>query len=902
MRHFAPLSLWILSALSVLALQGAEPSFIRIDQFGYLPAARKIATVADPQTGFDAALQYTPGDTLQVRWDRDLGVVFEGRPRSWRSGATHADSGDRCWLFDFSPLSTEGRYHLYDPASRHRSASFTVGRTVYRAAAIQAARMFFYQRSGFAKRPPYTNARWADAAAHTRSNQDSRARSVTDRGNAATERDLRGGWFDAGDYNKYVTFAWDAMQSLLLAYEEHPEVWGDDHAIPESGNGIPDLLDEIRWEIDWFLRMQLPDGSLLNRVHDAPGSRSASPASADLSERNYGAASTRSTVAGADVLAHGAIVFGSLGRGDSAAYAAELRSAAIRAWQWALANPNVVYTDHFGKGGDSPHSATTYAVWMCRAAAKLYRLTGDATYREYFDANYRKANLFQWNFAYVFEAPLQDALLYYARSPGATASVATDIRNVYGRAIRTGSDNLPRYLNEDDPYQAFSAAGDYTWGSNRWKAEKGGMFAVMATDQIDPANTAEYRHAAAAYLHYLHGVNPLALVYLSNMEAYGTTRSVTEFYHHWFANGTDWDSSLTSSKGPPPGYLSGGANPKFRPDASYNGPRLAPPLDQPPLKAYRDWNTSWPQNSWEVTEPAIYYQAAYLRLLAGFLDDLRPGNGTLLGLAARALVGEGDRAAFPGFSMTGSGAGRILIRVVGPGLAPFGVTGTAADPKLTLFDHSNSPPARKLENDTWEQGDAISVRETAARTGAFPLPGGSRDAAVVTDLDPGSYSVMAENTGARGVALVEVYDASDGKDRERRRLTGLSCRAQVGSGNAILIPGLVVGGTEAITLVIRALGPALRRLGVADPLADPQLTLFADSVALATNDNWEDQADSPRVWLAMRRAGLAELESGSGDAALLVTVPPGNYTVHVAGKGNSAAEGTAVVEIYEVRP
>jgi hypothetical protein len=347
--------------------------------------------------------------------------------------------------------------------------------------------------------------------------------------------------------------------------------------------------------------------------------------------------------------------------------------------------------------------------------------------------------------------------------------------------------------------------------------------------------------------------------------------------------------------------LSGGANPRYRPDASYTGPRLAPPLDQPAMKAYRDWNTSWPQNSWEVTEPAIYYQAAYLRLLAGFLDERVPGNSALVGLAARALVGEGDKAAFPGFSIAGSGNGRILVRVVGPGLTQFGVTGTAADPKLALFDHSTSPPSRRLINDSWEQGDATAVRAAAALTGAFPLSSGSRDAATVADLAPGSYSVMAENGAGVGVGLVEVFDAGDSRDRERRRFTGLSCRAQVGSGSGILIPGIVVGGTETITLVVRALGPALRRLGVSDPLPDPQLTLFADAVPIAANDNWDDQSDSPRVWQAMRRAGLADLDPGSRDAALLVTVPPGNYTVHVSGK-QVGSEGTAVVEIYEARP
>lgn len=885
----------------------ATTPHIHVDQFGYLPDAGKVAVIADPQVGYNAADSFDPGPFMQVRRWHDDTVVLEGAPLAWNGGATHAQSGDRCWHFDFSALTTAGLYYLYSPSAAAGSDRFEIAHDVYRAVAVQAVRMFFYQRSGFAKEKPYVNDRWVDGAAFLRDTQDPKCRLVSDRANPATERDLRGGWFDAGDYNKYVTFTWDAMQALLLAYEENPDVWGDDHAIPESGNGIPDLLDEIKWETDWLLRMQEPSGAVLNRVHDVPNTRpagtSGSPASADQIARAYGAASTMSTVAAADMYAHAAVVFGSLGRGDMDAYAAELRAAAIKAWAWALANPAVAYDDTgFGSRHQAAPSAETFAVWMTRAASKLYVLTGDATYRDYFDANYRKANMFKWNFSYVFEVILQDALLYYGRAPGATPAVVDDIRSVYTGTIVNGGGNLPRHLDSSDAYRAYSDTGDYTWGSSRWKSEKGNMFAVMQVYGLDPANAVHYRDAAAAYIHYLHGVNPIGLCYLTNMAAFGAERSATEMYHHWFGHGTDWDSALTSPKGPPPGYLTGGANPKFKPDASYTGPRLAPPMDQPAQKAYRDWNTSWPQNSWEVTEPAIYYQAAYIRLLANFLDDRAPADAAAVNISSRALIGSGADAIFPGFVVSGATGAKVLIRAVGPTLEAFGVTGFAPDPKLSVFEHRGDDRILKGENDNWTAFSDPDLLETVRQAAsAFKLAGSdTASAALVLDLAPGVYSAQVEDaSGAAGVSLVEIYFPG-GASGESRRLVNLSCRARVGTGGGILIPGITVTGTEFATLLIRAVGPGLATwIDPTSLLADPEIRLMAGSIPIAENNDWQAGPDYPLVHQAAQSVRAFTLPDQSLDAALLVRVPPGSYTIHLSGRGASNT-GIALVEVYHV--
>jgi hypothetical protein len=217
--------------------------------------------------------------------------------------------------------------------------------------------------------------------------------------------------------------------------------------------------------------------------------------------------------------------------------------------------------------------------------------------------------------------PVQDALLHFTTLPGVTAPVATAIRNSKQGSIN-GGDFIGAWNAGTDPYRAYLPDAGYHWGNNQVKGKTGLLFAHQATYGLNLAQAANYRAAAAGYLHYLHGVNPLAMAFLSNMYDYGADNCANEMYHSWFGNGTIYDNALTSPNGPAPGYVTGGANKNFVPDPAYNGPALIPPMNQPVQKSYRDWNTSWPENSWEITEPAIYYQGAYVFLLSRFIRPL----------------------------------------------------------------------------------------------------------------------------------------------------------------------------------------------------------------------------------------------------------------------------------------
>jgi endoglucanase len=554
-----------------------------------------------------------------VRRATDHSVAYSAPCSQWNGGATHAQSGDKAWWFDFSPVTEWGEYYIYDPENDASSPRFRMDTRVYARALRDAVRVFFYQRRGHAKQPPYVPEKWADAASHLHPGQDTECRLVTDPSNISLQRDLHGGWFDAGDYNKYVNFAYSPLSDLLFAYRRNPEIWTDDFGIPESNNGVPDLLDEIKWELDWLLRMQNPDGSVLSKVA-VTGFENASPPSADATPIYYGAASTSATLTAAAVFANASAVFKQAGL---EAYADTLENAAVNAWNWAKANPAVIYTNS-GFASANPE-VTDYDRIMLRLCASvfLYEITGDAEYKNWFESNYATAHAIEWWYWYAFEAPYQDALIHYTTLPGINTTVRNTILSRKQTSIE-GSEFLQAWTAGTDTYRAYVKDEDMVWGSNRVKSHIGILFANQLTYNLDSARATDYRNAAAAYLHYMHGINPLGLVYLTNMGAAGAENSVNQIYHAWFTDGSIWDHAQLSQAGPPPGYVPGGPNRNFAPHPSYSGPPLEPPLNQPAQKAYRDWNSNdWREESWEVTEPSLSYQAAYVHLLSHFVRPLR---------------------------------------------------------------------------------------------------------------------------------------------------------------------------------------------------------------------------------------------------------------------------------------
>ncbi len=590
----------------------AVDAHILIDQFGYRPADPKVAVIRTPKVGYDAAHGFKPGLTYQLRNASDNSVALSAALAPWNGGATESDSGDAGWWFDFSTVSQTGSYYVYDPTNQVRSPKFPIGQAVYANILKAAVRMYYYQRAGIAKKTPYAEACWQDAAAYVGPNQDTQAHDITDPNNAAKVRDMSGGWFDAGDVNKYLTFATVPVHQLLTAYQENPGVFTDDFNIPESGNGVPDVVDEVKWEVDWVKRMQFPDGSVALKVGDTAFVNQ-SPPSIDPSARFYVPSCTSSTIAAAGMYAHASYVYA--GTKPLEADSATLKTAAINAWNNYQSIPNKQ------TGCDSGKVLTAKADWTVDvqnqeavvAAIYLFAITGDAQYGDYVKANYQLLRPYH-DVGWMRYQPHQgQALMFYTTLSAADAALKKSILAAKLADTLAGND-VYGVSATSDLYRNHLA--DYVWGSNQVRANYGNTNTQVATYHIGVSATANYQTRALDTLHYFHGVNPFALVYLSNMYApdLGATSSVNELLHAWYAPNGQWNDAKTSACGPAPGYVPGGPNVGA---AGEGVPATeVPPVGQPAQKSYKDWNGS--DSSWVVNEPGIYYQSAYVQLLSGF--------------------------------------------------------------------------------------------------------------------------------------------------------------------------------------------------------------------------------------------------------------------------------------------
>jgi endoglucanase len=609
---------------------------IVVDQFGYRTGAQKVAVIRDPQTGYDSAVNFTPGTHYSVVNKTTGTAVKQGAPTAWNGGATDSSSGDKAWWFDFSDVTTPGTYTVVDVDKNVRSVEFDIDDNVYRSVLKHAVRMYYYQRAGFAKSAATAGSDWADGASHLGAGQDSQAHAWTAKTDESLVKDLHGGWYDAGDYNKYTAWAAGTVIALLRAYQEHPTAFGDDYGIAESGNGIPDILDEAKWALDWLERMQNSDGSLLCVM----GLGSASPPAAATDPSYYGPATTNASLAGAAVFAYASKIYGARPEASLKTYATDLGTRAVRAWTWAAANPSVIYynNDESKQAGSSGLAAgdqetddSGRLLSKFQASVHLYDLNGDATYRSFAEAN--------WNKVLASSGPTEwdmeraDAAVYFAQLSGVTPSITTAIvnqvtANVANQLAATAGSN-------SDPYRAYLA--NYTWGSNQIKMAQARLFQYLA--RLGSGSNAQNASAAAEdYVHYLHGVNPFGLVYLTNMKRAGAENSATTMFHTWFADGSPkWDEVSSTTPGPAPGFVPGGPNPSFSLDGCCTAPssdsayhcygaaefslcsqNWQPPIGQPNQKSYLQFNSGWPAGSWSVTEPSTGYQAKYVLVLSAY--------------------------------------------------------------------------------------------------------------------------------------------------------------------------------------------------------------------------------------------------------------------------------------------
>ena len=271
-----------------------------------------------------------------------------------------------------------------------------------------------------------------------------------------------------------------------------------------------------------------------------------------------------------------------------------------------------------------------------------------------------------------------------------------------------------------------------------------------------------------------------------------------------------------------------------------------------------------------------------------------PATSRIVNFSARALSGPGGESLIMGFVVAGDGK-NVLVRGIGPTLASFGVANALPDPLLTLSRDSGVIAT----NDDWQAGtDSDAIAIATARVGAFALANRGKDSALLATLDHGVHtmSLARSDSSGAGIALAEVYDTDT---HSAARLVNVSARMKLSAGENALIVGVVIEGNSPKKLLVRGIGPALAQYGVTGTLENPEVAVFSGSTLIASNDNWEESsATAAQTAATFAQVGAFPLPSGGKDAAMVVTLSPGAYTIQVSGLGN--ATGVALVEAYEL--
>lgn len=539
------------AAAPVDAEAASGDAAIRINQAGYLPDGPKIATlVSDSPTPLDWALL-----------DSSDATVATGRTRP--RGFDRA-SGLDVHIADFSAFRGHGAGFRLKVGDR-ASYAFPIGSGIYDGLAVDALSYFYPVRSGIAIDGAVAGAAYARPAGHagTPPNRGDTEVSCVDGRQARViygeaydcdyRLDVSGGWYDAGDFGKYVVNGGIAVAQLMGAYERalnatsgaSPATKDGYLRIPESGNGIPDILDEARWELDFLISMMVPDGEPLagmahHKVHgEAWGAGPLWPHQ-DPVRRVLHRPSTAATLNLAAAAAQGARLF----RPFDAAYADRLLGVAIKAYRAAEAHPALFapLTDGSHGGGDYQDDDVSDEFYW--AAAELYLTTGVAEWHERLKASPH------WN-GRVFSAAgfnwRSVAALGRLQLAAVPSELPEEERADIEASVRAAADMLLATQNGEGFGLMYDPDSGYGWGSNHSVIEN----MVVAAVAYDVSGNRTYLNGVRESMDYILGRNALGISYVTG---HGTRYARRQF-SMMFAHAVD-----PAFPEPPRGALAGGPN------------------------------------------------------------------------------------------------------------------------------------------------------------------------------------------------------------------------------------------------------------------------------------------------------------------------------------------------------
>lgn len=553
------------------------PMDIKLNQIGFYPEHSKVAVVAEAES-----------DSFSILASDKQNVVFKGKlssPLFW------ANSGETVRRADFSSFKSEGTYYVKVDATI--SSPFQITSKVYQEVGKGLIKSYYYNRASMAIESTY-GGKWARAAGHPDNSVSVHASAATTATPAGTKFASPRGWYDAGDYNKYIVNSGISTFTLLSLYEHYPTYFDTLRInLPESNNSIPDLLDEVLWNVRWMLTAQDPkDGSVYHKVSQLNFNGNVMP-SADRTARYGIGKSTAAALDFAAVMAQSARIYAKYPV-QLPGFADSCLKAAKSAYDWAEANPNVFFTKNptgVGTGTYGDGKATDEFFW---ARTELYITTRDDNY---FSDVYEFAPYEVPGWPNVSTLGLISIVNHRKRLTAAGYADTTSTKEFLLELANTLRSNKAA-----SPYDMVMGRFTYEfgWGSNATAGNQG----LILLQAFRLNQDASYFDAALSNLDYLLGRNGTGYSFITG---YGTKSPMHP--HHRISEA---DGVLE----PVPGMVVGGANPGQQDKCSGY-------ISSYPARSYQDSDCSYSTN-----EPAINYTAPVAYLAAGIEATLQGASYT----------------------------------------------------------------------------------------------------------------------------------------------------------------------------------------------------------------------------------------------------------------------------------